>query len=174
MAVAQVAYDPTQSSNLNDQNAQFRVGDEFEMADGKTYIYVRFDNGAGNVASANGGAAYWKTYASGIVTSDKTDSEVGATIPLGCAGIFQGVVTDQYYTWLQKRGRRTSVRLLAGDSDGAVGNKVFPPAADAPNDLDLRSEALSSISASEIPAQQVGVQMAAGASNLATVMLTII
>ncbi len=174
MAVAQIAFDPSSANNINDKSPMFRPGDEFETADGKVWLYAQFDNGAGNVASANGGAAYWKTYASGIVTSDKTDAEVGAAIPHGCAGILQGVVTDQYYTWLQKRGRRTNVRLLSADNNGAVGNKIFPPAADAPNDLDLRSEALSSISASEIPAQQVGIQMAAGGSNLATVMLTIV
>ncbi len=68
---------------------------------GKVYRLVKFDNGTGNVASAAGGAAHWKTRASFIVTSDQTDHESGVN---GIAGGFLGVVTDLYYCFVQIGG----------------------------------------------------------------------
>jgi len=82
---------------------------------GKVYRLVKFDNGAGNVASIAGGAAYWKTRASGIVTSDITDQEAGAN---SVAGGFLGVVTDLYYCFIQIGGTQsvsTAASVVAGD-----------------------------------------------------------
>ena len=170
--VAQISFDPTNASNINDATPQFNVGSVYKHpVTGSEYIYVQHHQGTATVASANGAPAYWRALATAVVTPDKTDNEAGATIPHGCAGVYQGVVTHLRYTWLQKTGRRTNVRLLAGDANGATGNKIFPPAADA--DLDFRSEALTSIAAAEIPAQEVGIQVGAGAANLATVLLMI-
>lgn len=149
--------------------ATFQPGYRFVYGDNE-FLYVRFDNGQGNVASAAGGAAYWKDRAGGIVTSDKTDNQEGAANSSGIAGIFQGVTTDQYFTWLVTKGPYT-VQLAAGDSNGAVGNKVFAPASDV--DLTLRSEADSSVSSSEIPATEVGRQLAAGSANTALVVLAL-
>lgn len=156
-------------NTTGEQFAKFQPGYRLKVGDVE-YEYVKFNNGAGNVASADGGAAYWKDFDSFEVTSDKTDSQAGASNPSGCAGIFIGVMTDGYYGWVAKNGPYT-VRLAAGDSNGAVGNKIFAPASDA--DLDLRSEADSSVSAAEIPATELGRQMAAGSNNTALVLLDI-
>lgn len=170
--VAQISFDPSNSSNINDATPQFRPGTVYEHpTTGAKYVYVQHHQGTATVASINGAPAYWRDLANAVVTMDKTDNEVGATVPHGCAGVYQGVVTHLRYTWLQKTGRRTNVRLLAGDSNGATGAKIFPPASDA--DADFRAEALTGISAAEIPAQEVGIQFGAGASNLATVLLMI-
>lgn len=171
--VAQISYDPSNASNINDSTPQFRPGTAYtHPTTGAEYIYVQHHQGTATVASINGSPAYWRDRANAVVTMDKTDNEAGAAIPHGCAGVYQGVVTHLRYTWLQRKGRRTNVRLLAGDSNGATGNKIFPPASDA--DADFRTEALTSISAAEIPAQEVGIQIGAGASNLATVDLHIV
>lgn len=169
---AQISFDPSNASNINDATPQFRPGMVYEHpTTGAKYVYVQHHQGTATVASINGAPAYWRDLANAVVTMDKTDNEVGATIPHGCAGVYQGVVTHLRYTWLQKTGRRTNVRIVAGDSSGATGAKIFPPASDA--DADFRAEALTGISAAEIPAQEVGIQYGAGASNLATVLLMI-
>ena len=170
--VAQISFDPSNASNINDATPQFNVGAIFKHpTTGAEYIYVQHHQGTATVASANGAPAYWRALATAVVTADKTDNEVGAAIPHGCAGVYQGVVTHLRYTWLQRTGRRTNVRLLAGDANGATGNRIFPPASDA--DSDFRSETIASIAASEIPSQEVGIQVGAGAANLATVLLMI-
>jgi hypothetical protein len=152
-----------------EQFPTFAPGEEYSV-NGVIYRYAKFDNGTGNVAAAAGGAAYWKDKANGLVTSDKTDSQYGAAVPSGVAGIFIGVTTDGYFCWLARKGSYT-VSLASGDSNGAVGNKIFAPASDV--DLTLRSEADSSVSSSEIPATEIGRQLAAGSGNTALVMLNI-
>jgi hypothetical protein len=152
-----------------DQYPKFTPGETY-VVNGVEYRYAKFDNGTGNVASAAGGAAYLKDNDPYTVTSDKTDSMTGAAIPTGCVGIFQGVATDGYFIWLATKGQYT-VRLASGDSNGAAGNKIFAPASDA--DLDLRSEADASVAAAEIPATEIGRQLAAGSGNTALVMLNI-
>ena len=170
--VAQISFDPSNANNINDITPQFNVGAMYiHPTTNAEYIYVQHHQGAGAVASANGAPAYWRALATAVVTPDKTDNEVGAAIPHGCAGVYQGVVTHLRYTWLQRTGRRVGVRILAADANGATGNRIFPPAADA--DSDFRSEAIASIAGSEIPSQEVGVQIGAGAVNLATVLLMI-
>jgi hypothetical protein len=157
MPDAQVAYDPT--LNFNDQKPMHSLGAIYRHASGKIFRYVKFDNGQGNVASAAGRAAYWKDYATAVVTSDKTDSQAGAGIPSGCAGAFQGVVTDGYYTWLQVGGPMT-LRL---SGTGAVGNKIHAPAADT--DLTFTTVADASAAAGAIPAPRIATQMVAGDGN---------
>ena len=157
--------------NLNMATPRYSLVEKF-WHNGKGYRAVKFDNGAGNVAPSAGGPAYWMDSSAGKVTSDKTSSEAGAAIPTGVAGIFlTATITDLNYTIIQTDGTHLAVRLLAADSNGAVGNKIFAPVADA--DADLRSEADGSIAAAEIPATEVGRQMAAGSGNLAEVFLSI-
>ena len=167
----QLFLDPTQATNLNDLSPRSVPGAEVDFG-GARYIYVKHNQGAGAVVTANGTAAYWKDRAAGEVSADKTENQLGAALGMGCAGIYQGVVTNGYYTWLQKRGVRAAVLILAGDGAGAVGNKIFPQITDA--DTGLRSEADSSIAASEIPAQLVGRQLAAAVAAACTVDLMII
>ena len=171
MAAAQVAFDPKQSSNLNDQTPQFRPGTEYEdPSDGKVYIYVRHHQGVGAVASANGAAAFWRTYSSGSVTPDKTDNEFGAAIPAGCAGIYGGVVTHLYYTWLQKRGEKVGVIL---DADGAIGNWVGVHAQDlnTSKTLTLANAAVAATAVNAAPL--VGIQKTAPGGAVGTVLLMI-
>ena len=71
---------------------------------GNVYRYVQFDNGTDDVAAAAGGVAHWKSLdpANGlfIVTSSYA-TIVGKNL---IGGILLGVVTDQYYTWIQVGG----------------------------------------------------------------------
>jgi len=171
---ALMTFNPT--LEYNDLTAKFDVGYEVDFG-GKRYIYVKHAAGTGTVVTANGAAAYWSDVANGIVTADKSDGQQGGTAGAHgamCAGVYQGVITAGYYTWLQKRGLRTGVLLASGDSGGAAGNKVFPPVTNV--DSTFRSEALDSVSAEEITAQLVGYQVGAGNStaNTATVFLQII
>lgn len=91
---------------------------------GAVYRLCQFDNGAGNVASVAGGVVKWKTRASSIVTSDATDEEAGIN---SVAGATLGVVTDQYYCYVQIGGLQTclvAAATAAGDVmvGGAVDN----------------------------------------------------
>lgn len=93
------------------------LGSVVESTSGKVYRLVQFDNGSGNVAAAAGAAAYWKTKASYIVTSDITDEQMGGN---SFAGIFTEVATDQYYTWIQIGGIATGVSVDSGTATGDV------------------------------------------------------
>ena len=171
MSVAQIAFDPKNASNLNDAKPQFRPGTEFEDPnDGKTYIYVQHHQGSGVVASANGAAAFWKTYASGIVTPDKTDNEFGAALPAGCAGMYGGVVTHLNYTWLQKRGEKVGVIL---DGNGAIGNWVGVHASDlnTSKTLTIADACVAATAVSASP--RVGIQKTAPGGSIGTVLLMI-
>lgn len=164
---AQVGYDPTQRT-LDDEIPTMGVGEFYRHA-GRTYQYVRFNNGAGNVASVAGRAAYWRDSSAFEVTMDKTDNEAGAAVAAGCAGIFLGVVTDLRYTLIQTGGTRATVRL---NGAGAAGNKVHAPAADT--DGTLTTVTFAGAAGEAIPAPIVGIQAAAAdASNDAEVYLMI-
>ena len=102
----------------NDATAQYAPGTKFTDRLGKVYRYYQHDNGAGNIAAVVGQFAYF--YAPGgvsagsytVVTSDLSDSAgVGA-------GVWQAVVTDQYYGWLQTEGNCTLALALTAGADG--------------------------------------------------------
>jgi hypothetical protein len=105
-----------------------QLGQIYE-ADGKFYRLVQFDNGDA-VASAAGNAAYWKTKSSYIVTSDESASEgANASGENAVAGGFLGVLTDQYYGFIQMGGDQASVyvdnavagsMLSGGTTDGQL------------------------------------------------------
>jgi len=86
---------------------------------GICYRLVQFDNGVGNVAAAAGAAAYWKTRASSIVTSDESDGE---GLLHGYAGFFLLVVTDQNYCFVQVGGPITN---LITDGNVAKGGALI-------------------------------------------------
>lgn len=109
---------PKNLTSANDEFAVMRPGElVYDVVNRKAYQYVQFDNGAGNVASAANALAYWKTAASFIATSDLTDapSATAANDANFVAGVFTGVVTDQYYTFLQVGGRVAALKTDAGD-----------------------------------------------------------
>ena len=94
-------------------------------ADGKVlkYRYVQYEAGAGSVASVAGrfasvyaaGAAGGAATSPDIVTMDGSDS-----LPVG-VGVFQAVIADGGYGWLQISGVATlSVALVAGADGNAL------------------------------------------------------
>ena len=120
----------------------------------KTFMYVKFDNGAGNVASANGALAYWKDLDAKTVTSDLTDA-IGAADGWRrnmVAGVFLGVVTDARYAFIQTGGRHSTV-LTNADDDILAGDWLI--AATTDSDVD-------SVGAGTAPTYRVvGVALAA-------------
>ena len=99
--------------------------------DAKVYRLVQFDNGPHNVASAAGGAAYWYTRASNIITSDESSSEGDVN---GVAGGFLRVVTDQYYCFVQIGGKQSVQESGAVVGYAALGSSTdLLLAAMAPN-----------------------------------------
>ena len=107
----------------NDSAAQFELGTIYETRDGKAYRYVQFNNGVGNVAAVAGNFAYVYAVSGAsagqttIVTMDLTD-----TAGVG-AGVFQAVLTDLYYGWVQISGYATLTTALTA---GADGNNLTP------------------------------------------------
>lgn len=91
-----------------------QLGQIFEV-DGKFFRLVQFDNGSGNVASIDGGVAYWKTKSSYIVTSDASDAEGLAD---GVAGGFHAVITDLSYCFIQCGGDQAAVVVAASTVNG--------------------------------------------------------
>lgn len=85
---------------------------------GKCYRLVQHDKGSGSVASVAGGAAHWKTRASFIVTMDQTDAQASLN---SVAGGYLGVVTDQYYTFIQMGG----VQAVVTDTTCAAGKNLI-------------------------------------------------
>lgn len=88
---------------------------------GVTYQYVQHDDGVANAATALGHPAFVKTLASFIVTNDMTSGVT--TKANGCVGLYQGVVTDQYYTWIIVLGPTTA--LHNNDDDAALDDVVI-------------------------------------------------
>lgn len=87
----------------------------------KCYKYIKFNNGAGNVAAVAGYVAYYYGvsgdavtggYETNTVTMDRTDS-----MSLG-AGVFQVALTDAYYGWIQIKGPATLAVALTAGADG--------------------------------------------------------
>lgn len=85
-----------------------------------TYKWVQFNNGAGDVASIAGDVAYYYGvsgdavtggYENGVVTMDRTDGYLGA-------GVFQAIIADLSYGWIQIRGPATLTQALTAGADG--------------------------------------------------------
>jgi len=158
--------DPTQiTGQVGDVQAQAGLGEVITHR-GKTYMYVKFDNGVGNVAAVAGQACYWRDLTTFTVTSDISDSLAGATELAFCAGVFLYAMTDLYFGWIQCGGVATGVKL---SGTGAVGQVLIPSTTDGV----LTTVATGSVTAAQAGAQQVGRQIAAAVSTLATVYLTI-
>lgn len=102
----------------NDATPQYQLGAIGQTSDGKRYKYVKFDNGVGNVAAVAGNVAYYLAVSGAsageltTVTMDVTDSGgIGA-------GVFQAVLTDAYYGWIQTWGSATLTTALTAGADG--------------------------------------------------------
>lgn len=106
------------------------LGQTYEFS-GKVYRLVKFDNGAGNVASVAGGVAHWKDRDAFVVSSDQSDAVAGIN---GVAGAFLGVITDAYYCFVQIGGKqavKVAVSTAAGDS--MIGSATDQTLARMPN-----------------------------------------
>jgi len=102
----------------NSEGPEFKLGTVGRTSDGKQYKYVQFNNGAGDVASVAGNFAYYYAVSGAsagqvdIVTMDVTDSGgVGA-------GVFQAVIADGGYGWIQTKGPATLTTALTAGADG--------------------------------------------------------
>lgn len=91
-----------------------QLGQIFETAN-KFFRLVKFDDGAGNVASIDGGVAYWKDRANFVVTADASDGEMLAN---GVAGGMHAVITDQNYCFIQVGGFQAAVVVAASTVAG--------------------------------------------------------
>lgn len=102
----------------NDATAMFAPGTVYRASNGKKYKYLQFDNGVGNVAAVAGNVGYYyapsgaSAGATTVATMDLSDS-AGVT-----AGVFQAVLTDQYYGWFQISGPATLTTALTAGADG--------------------------------------------------------
>lgn len=116
------------------EGPEFAVGTVHRDYNGKQYKYVEFNNGAGDVASVAGNFAYYYAVSGAsagqttIVTMDVTDSGgIGA-------GVFQAVIPDGGYGWLQTKGPATCATAFTA---GADGNALTAVGAGADGTLDV-------------------------------------
>lgn len=100
------------------EGPEFKLGTVHRAYDGKQYKYVQFNNGVGDVASVAGNVAYYYAVSGAsagqydIVTMDLTDSAgIGA-------GVFQAVIADSGYGWVQTKGVATLTTALTAGADG--------------------------------------------------------
>ena len=86
----------------------------------KVYKYVKYNNGAGDVASVAGDIGYYYGidanastggYENNVITADFTDAYLGA-------GVFQAVIADGSYGWIQIKGPATINTALTAGGDG--------------------------------------------------------
>jgi site-specific recombinase len=91
------------------------LGDHFLDKDGKWYKFVLFNNGAGNVASVAGNFAYY--YLAGGAQDDEVTMDLSDSVNLG-AGVFQAIIADGSYGWIQIMGKATLTTALTAGADG--------------------------------------------------------
>lgn len=98
----------------NAEGPEFALGTVHRDYDGKQYKYVQFNDGVGAVASVAGNMAYYygTAGATTVVTMDLSDSaNIGA-------GVFQAVIPDLGYGWIQTKGPATLTTALTAGADG--------------------------------------------------------
>ena len=95
-----------------------QVGDHFFAAGGKIYKFVKFNNGAGNVAAVAGNVCYYYAV-SGASAGETTEVTMDVTDSVGIgAGVFQSVPADGEYCWIQIKGVATLTTALTAGADG--------------------------------------------------------
>ena len=102
----------------------------------KWYKWIKFNNGAGNVASVAGNVAYYYGVSGDAVTGGYENSEVTMDLTdayLG-AGVFQAIIADGSFGWIQIKGAATLTTALTA---GADGNKLSEVGAGADGTLDV-------------------------------------
>ncbi|HYE20094.1 MAG TPA: hypothetical protein VEA69_16720 [Tepidisphaeraceae bacterium] len=133
-------------TSTTDENGVGAV--RWNAAGTKAYRWVKFDNGAGNVAAVVGNFAYILAVSGAsagettTVTMDLSDSaEVGA-------GVFQSVIADGSYGWIQVAGFATLTTALTAGADG----DPLTPTGSSDGTLDVTADATSPICAIAIDA----------------------
>ena len=82
---------------------------------GKVYRLVQHVKVTASVTTAAGFACHWYDRDNFKVVSDQTDAQAGVN---GVAGAYLGVVTDNYYCFIQMGGKqtlKTAASVVAGD-----------------------------------------------------------
>ena len=123
------------------EGPEFTVGTIGRDAEtGYMYKYVKFDNGVGNVASVAGKFAYYFGSSGTTVTMDLSDSKnVGA-------GVFQAVIADGGYGWVQVSG----IATLVVDLTAGTAGQALTPAGATDGTLDVSAAATDHICAAAI------------------------
>ena len=141
----------TYTSAQMDEGAAPGLGDHYEDYAGKVYKFVLFNNGTGSVASVAGDFAYY--YLAGGTQDDTVTMDLTDSIGIG-AGVFQAVIADGSYGWIQIKGKAT---LTTAPLAGADGNALTAVGASTDGTLDvsaLVTDAICAI-ADDISAKEV-------------------
>lgn len=126
-----------------------QVGDHYFASGGKIYKFVKFNNGAGNVAAVAGNVCYYYAV-SGTSAGQTTEVTMDVTDSGGIgAGVFQSVPADGEYCWIQIKGVATLTTAL---SAGADGNALTAVGALADGTLDVSGAVTDAVVAYAIDA----------------------
>lgn len=117
LTVSEVSSSPT-----SDKRGMLgEVANVYDTTNGwRTYRYVQFDNGTGNLTSAANQVCYYVAASIGsyLMTTDVSDSDVNLV-----AGVLPAVFADQYYGWIQIGGKATV--KTNGDDDIVAYDKLI-------------------------------------------------
>lgn len=105
-----IGADVSQTYAALDEGKTPKVGDVFDGADGKSYKFVQFSQGA--VAAVVGNVTGYVAESTTQVTSD-----VSATSNIG-AGVLMSAPADGEYCWVQIKGVATITPALTAGADG--------------------------------------------------------
>jgi len=134
------------------ETAEFKLG-TVGRVDGSGYLYkyVKFNNGAGNVAAVVGNFAYYYAV-SGTSAGEYTEVTMDLTDTAGIgAGVFQSIIADGGYGWVQITGYAVLTTALTA---GADGNALTPVGAGADGTLDVSALVTDHICAIAIDASE--------------------
>ena len=95
------------------ETAEFTLGTVGRVdGSGKLYKYVKFNNGAGDVASVVGNFCYYYAV-SGASAGQYTEVTMDLTDSGGIgAGVFQSIIADGGYGWIQIKGQATLAQTI--------------------------------------------------------------
>lgn len=102
------------------EGPEFRLGTVGRKSDGKSYKYVKYNDGVGNVAAVAGNVVYYYGVSGDAVTGGYENNEVTMDLTDGYlgAGVLQAVIADGGYGWIQIRGPATLTTALTAGADG--------------------------------------------------------
>ena len=102
--------------NLTDTDAADLEGvGTIRFVDGKLYKWVKFDNGAGDVAAVANQVCCYVVDSGYFASTVTSDTSVGGIV----AGIFTSVIADGEYGWIQIKGAATLAIAIESSNDGS-------------------------------------------------------